>query len=145
MSSFVKSVLIDAPVSRVFAFHEREDALTLLSPAFPPMRVIRRMGGIQSGAQVELRVGPFRWVALHTAYERDRPFVDEQIAGPFAGWIHRHEFEDLAGRTRLTDRLEYRLRGGALVNALCGWAVALGLSLMFAHRHRVTKRYCEKY
>ena len=29
---FVKSVLIDAPVARVFGFHEREDALQLLTP-----------------------------------------------------------------------------------------------------------------
>jgi ligand-binding SRPBCC domain-containing protein len=144
MPIFVKSVLIDAPVSTVFAFHEREDALTLLSPAFPPVRVIRRTGGIQPGAEVELRVGPFRWVARHTAYEKDRLFVDEQIAGPFSSWIHRHEFAAIAGATRLTDRLEYRVGGGVWVNALFRWAVSLGLSRMFAHRHRVTKQYCEK-
>jgi len=143
MPSFVKSVLIDAPVSKVFAFHEREDALALLSPAFLPVRVIRKSGGIQPGARVELQVGPFRWIALHMAYEKDRLFVDEQIAGPFARWIHRHEFEVVEGRTRLTDRLEYSLRGGELINLLFGWSVTLGLWRMFAHRHRVTRQYCE--
>ena len=42
---------------------------------------------------MELQVGWSRWVALHTAYEKNRLFVDEQIDGPFARWIHRHEFE----------------------------------------------------
>jgi ligand-binding SRPBCC domain-containing protein len=32
---FVKGVLIDAPTSVVFGFHEREDALSLLTLAFP--------------------------------------------------------------------------------------------------------------
>jgi DNA-binding CsgD family transcriptional regulator len=82
-----------------------------------------------------LRVGPIRWVASHTAYVKDRLFVDEQVEGPFASWVHRHEFEDLGGRTRLTDRVEYRLPGGAVVNAVGRWFVGAGLAGM--HRLRV--------
>jgi ligand-binding SRPBCC domain-containing protein len=145
MRLFVKSVLIDASIGDVFRFHEREDALALLSPPFPPVRLTSRTGGIEAGARVELRVGILRWVALHTAYERDRLFVDEQIQGPFAKWIHRHEFEDIGVKTRLTDRIEYELPGGLLVNMLFGWTVSLGLRNMFAHRHRVTKEVCEKH
>ena len=93
MAVFVKDVLIDAPVEVVFAFHEREDALELLSPPFPPLRVLRNSGGIQAGARVELRIAwVVRWSALHTAYEKNRLFVDEQVRGPFASWVHRHEF-----------------------------------------------------
>lgn len=142
--TFVRSVVVHAPVRIVFGFHEREDALPLLSPPFPPVRVVRRTGGIEAGAQVELRVGPIRWVALHTAYEQDRVFVDEQVEGPFASWVHRHEFEDLGRRTRLTDRVEYRLPGGAIVNAAGRWFVDLGLAQMFRHRHAVTRRWCER-
>jgi ligand-binding SRPBCC domain-containing protein len=140
--TFVKSVVIDAPVEAVFAFHERADALALLSPPFPPMRVVQKTGGIEAGARVELRIGPIRWVALHTAYEKDRLFVDEQVEGPFARWVHRHEFEDLGVATRLTDRVEYLLPGGSAVNALAAGPVKLGLLAMFRHRHRVTRRYC---
>ena len=142
--TFVESVLIDAPVDAVFRFHEREDALALLTPPFPPVRVVSREGGIDRGARVELRVGVFRWVALHTAYERNRLFVDEQIHGPFAKWVHRHEFEAAGPKTRLTDRISYELPGGPLVTMLLGWTVSLGLHNMFAHRHRVTKDLCEK-
>ena len=142
---FVKSVLIDAPVAAVFRFHEREDALALLTPPFPPVRLVSRKGGIDNGARVELRVGVFRWVALHTAYEKDRLFVDEQIHGPFAKWVHRHEFEAAGLKTRLTDRVEYELPGGSLINRLFGWTVSLGLRNMFAHRHRVTRQVCEDH
>ena len=145
MAVFQKSILIDAPVEKVFAFHEREDALALLTPAFPPVRVVRKSGGIEPGGRVELRVGPFRWLALHTDYEKNRLFVDEQVEGPMAVWKHRHEFEPVGSwETRLTDRVEYRLPGGFLVNALFGWTVRPGLSRMFAHRHKVTKQICEQ-
>jgi ligand-binding SRPBCC domain-containing protein len=141
--TFVKSSLIDAPVSTVFAFHEREDALPLLSPAFPPVRVISRSGGIRAGARVVLTIGPITWVAQHTTFEQDALFVDEQVRGPFALWVHRHEFADEGGRCRLTDRLTFALPGGSVINALLGWAVLIGLRQMFSHRHAVTRAQCE--
>jgi ligand-binding SRPBCC domain-containing protein len=142
--TFVASVVIDAPVAEVFAFHERPDALGRLSPAFPPVRVVHRSGGIEAGAVVELRIGPVAWTARHTAYEKDRLFIDEQERGPFASWVHRHEFEDLGdGRTRLTDRVTYALPGGAVVNAAARPFATLALRQMFRHRHRVTKAVCE--
>lgn len=144
MPVFVRAVEIHAPVSVVFAFHERDDALPLLSPPFPPVRVVNRAGGIAVGARVELCIGGVvRWVAGHTAFERDRLFVDEQLEGPFTRWVHRHEFEDLGDRTRLTDRITYELPGGAATQWLAPLLVAPGLHQMFRHRHRVTRRHCE--
>ncbi|MEZ5293185.1 MAG: SRPBCC family protein [Vicinamibacterales bacterium] len=137
--------MVHAPVGKVFAFHERDDALPRLSPPFPPVRVVARTGGIHPGAEVDLRIGPVRWLARHTAYERDRLFVDEQIEGPFARWTHRHEFEAVDGATtRLTDRVSFALPGGRLVNALFGSAVAWSLVPMFRHRHRATRTACEE-
>jgi ligand-binding SRPBCC domain-containing protein len=138
---FVKSVRIDAPVEDVFRFHEQPDALALLSAGFPPVRVISQTGtGIAAGFRVELRVAWFRWVALITKYEKNSLFVDEQLEGPFAKWIHRHEFEAVGNETVLTDRLEYELPGGWPVKLLFGWMVSLGLRNMFAHLHRMTRQ-----
>ena len=136
----MRRILIDAPVDEVFRFHERPDALALLSPAFPPVGMTARTGnGIDAGLRVELSVGLVRWVALHTTYEKNWLFVDEQIQGPFAKWIHRHEFEAVGSKTRLTDRIEYEFPGGPLVNLLFRWAAHLALQNMFSHRHRVTR------
>ena len=130
--------------TEVFAFHERDDALPRLSPPFPPVRVIRRDGGIRPGARVDLRIGPIRWLALHTVYDANRLFVDEQIEGPFASWVHRHEFEAIdAQTTRLTDRVTFTLPGGPIVNTLLGRVVALSLVPMFRFRHRATRAACE--
>ena len=144
MPVFVRQLLVRAPVAQVFAFHEREDALPRLSPPFPPLKVVSRDGGIRPGARVDLRIGPIRWLALHTAYEPNRLFVDEQIEGPFASWVHRHEFEAVdAQTTRLTDHVTFTLPGGPIVNALLGRLVALSLVPMFRYRHAATKAACE--
>lgn len=146
MPVFVRQLLVRAPVAQVFAFHERDDALPRLSPPFPPMRVVSREGGIRPGARVDLRIGPIRWLALHTVYEPNRLFVDEQIEGPFASWVHRHEFEAVdAHTTRLTDHVSFTLPGGPIVNALLGRLVALSLVPMFRFRHRATKAACEPH
>ena len=94
-------------------------------------------------ARVELSVAGMRWVAVHTAYEKNRLFVDEQEIGPFAAWVHRHEFIEDRGRTRLTDRVEYRLKGGRPLEVAIGWAVRAALERMFRHRHKVTREICE--
>lgn len=143
MAKFVKNVVIHSPVERVFAFHERPAALELLSPKFPPAKLISRTGGINPGSRVIIQVGPVRWVALHGEYIPNRLFVDEQLSGPFKRWTHRHEFEDLGDSMRLTDRIEYELYGGPFVTECLGWAVNLQLNQMFAHRHRVTRAFCE--
>jgi len=116
----------------------------LLSPTFPALHVLRKTGGIEVGSSVEIKIGPFLWTALHTAYEKNRLFVDIQIEGPFAKWVHRHEFETVGTDTRLTDRVEYQLPGGVWMNRLFGWTVQIGLHQMFRERHRTTRRYCEK-
>ncbi len=140
----MRQLVIAAPVETVFAFHERDDALSRLSPPFPPMRVVSRQGGIRTGARVELRLGPIRWLALHTHYEPNVLFVDEQVSGPFAAWVHRHEFERLGpGTTRLTDRVTFELPGGALVNTVLGPLVAASLVPLFRFRHQATRQACE--
>ena len=144
VATFLKTVVVHAPVAQVFAFHERDDALGGLSPPFPPVRVVSREGGIRAGARVELRIGPIRWLALHTHYAPHELFVDEQVSGPFASWVHRHEFAVVdADTTRLTDRVTFRLRGGALTNALLGPLVTWLLVPMFRFRHRATRQACE--
>jgi ligand-binding SRPBCC domain-containing protein len=147
MPHFVFSSVIPAPVARVFAFHQQPDALQRLTPPGQRVCVLSRTGGLEEGARVELQLaaGPLRisWIARHTECVPDRLFVDVQERGPFKKWIHRHEFEALDGRTtRLTDRVEFSLPGGAAADILGAWAVRLQLRSMFRHRHAVTRLAC---
>lgn len=149
MLHFAHASRIAAPVEAVFAFHERPDALELLTPPWQRVRVVRREGGLRAGAVVEFRIvvlGPLslRWVAEHVEYRRHELFVDEQREGPFAAWRHRHLFERDGDGTRLTDSIEYGLRGGRVAEWAGGWFVERQLRRMFAYRHEVTRRECER-
>lgn len=149
MPLFEYASLIAAPVEAVFAFHQRPNALELLTPPWAGVQVLRRTGGIETGAEVELLVpiGPFRtrWHAVHTAFEPGRLFVDEQREGPFRRWIHRHEFHDLGGHTRLVDRVLFNLPGGPLADFAAAWLARLQLRRMFRYRHEITRRHTESH
>jgi ligand-binding SRPBCC domain-containing protein len=147
MMQFEHSSWIAAPVEDVFAFHHRPDALQLLTPPGQPIEIVERTGSLEVGACVVLRVklGPFRvtWVAHHIAYEPNRLFIDEQREGPFAAWVHAHQFASENGGTRLTDSIEFALPGGLVAERFAGWLVIRKLKAMFEYRHAVTKRMCE--
>jgi ligand-binding SRPBCC domain-containing protein len=148
MPRFEASAFIQAPVEVVFAFHEKPEAFETLLPPRRAIEILRREGGLADHGEIEFRIRVFlfwvRWLARHTAYEKNRFFVDEQVKGPFRRWVHRHEFQAEGGGTRLADSVDYNLPGGAAVEIAAGWAVRLGLKRMFAFRHRVTKRIAER-
>jgi ligand-binding SRPBCC domain-containing protein len=145
---FRYSSLINASVETVWIFHERSDILQILTPPWQPVQTVRREGGLERGAISEFRLFlgpiPIQWVARHTQCEKYRLFVDEQEKGPMASWIHRHQFAEENGQTRLTDSIDHELPGGWLVELLLGWWVDLRLKEMFRYRHEVTQRECEK-
>jgi ligand-binding SRPBCC domain-containing protein len=147
MMHFEYSSRISAPVEVVFGFHQRADAIELLTPPEDKVQLVSREGGLEVGARVEFRIpiGPLRlrWVAHHIAYEKNRLFIDEQREGPFAAWVHAHLFSEEHGGTRLTDSIEFALPGGLVIEKLAGWAVKHKLQKMFQYRHEVTRRYCE--
>lgn len=148
MLHYHKSTLIDASVEVVWNFHERLDILERLTPPWQPVQVVRREGGLAVGAISEFRLFfgpiPLRWVAVHIECQEYRIFTDKQQEGPMAYWVHRHQFSPEAGKTRLTDRIEYGLLGGWLVERLLGWWVNAQLEQLFSYRHQVTQTECSR-
>ena len=108
---FVKESLINASAERVFAFHERPDALRLLTPPWEKTRIIESASISELGSRtiIETKVGPIkiRWVARHTKYEPPHLFEDIQIKGPFRSWRHRHKIESSDNGARLRDEITY--------------------------------------
>lgn len=140
MMSFVHQSRLPHSPEKVFAFHEREDIFALLIPPWQKVEIVSRSGGLQVGARVEFRLlfGPFylTWLAVHTEYERNRLFVDEQVRGPFASWRHRHVFVPDGAGCVLRDEIAYSLPLG--LDPLFGGLAQRNLRRMFEHRHQVT-------
>lgn len=82
---------------------------------------------------------PFGWRTRIAAWEPPHRFVDEQLRGPYHTWRHRHEFEPVAGGTRMTDRVTYRLPGHPLSQPAHP-LVRRQLDRIFRYRARTIRR-----
>ncbi|MGF1603158.1 MAG: SRPBCC family protein [Thermosynechococcaceae cyanobacterium] len=146
MLHFEKSCIVAAPVATVWQFHERPDILTLLTPPWQPVQIIRREGGLEVGALSEFRIwlGPFpvQWISVHTSCVTNQQFTDEQQTGPMAAWTHRHQFDAQGDQTRLTDAIDFEIPGGEPSELILGEWVKARLNDMFAYRHQVTQAHC---
>ena len=135
---FEYSTMVAAPVERVFSFHERPDAIQLLTPwwLFPSIKRIRGKG-LEEGVEVVVTtMGLSKWHARHVAFERNKLFVDEMVSGPMKSWRHEHRFQQQENGTLLTDSIDFVPIGPP-------WPVNFGLRMLFAFRHAVTRRCCE--
>jgi uncharacterized protein (TIGR01777 family) len=144
-----RSVHLPWPVETVFAWHERPGALERLTPPWEHAEIVERTGGLEDGARVVIRIGSpvsVRWVARHRDYERNRQFVDEQVEGPFARWVHHHGFEpDGPDACVLTDRIEYTPPLG-VVGGLCApHLIRPRLEHLLGYRHEVLRRDLESH
>lgn len=138
----------DCSAETLFGFHERPDALAMLTPPWQTIDLIQPPASLEVGTRVLMRmkVGPL-WQdmeAVHVAYEPGVSFSDRLVKGPFAYWLHRHEVKPLgATRSRLTDDVTYRLPLGGVGQLFGGWYARRELERLFRFRHEVTRRACE--
>lgn len=145
MPDFEARTELDVSRDAAFAWHSRPGAFERLIPPWRRVRLLSRQGGIRDGDRLimALGVGGFesRWVAEHRGYVENQEFTDVQLAGPFAAWAHTHAFEALSPtRSRLSDRITYRLPGGIPGQALFGSAIEKEIARMFEFRHARTRQ-----
>lgn len=159
MATYRRETVIDAPFEEVWAFHATTDGLEALTPGFVNLEIDRVLGPdgeadpdeLGVGSRIEMSVRPFglgprrRIVSAIDDRRLDDgagSFRDVMESGPFDRWAHTHQFFADGDRTRLVDRVEYRLPGGALGRAVSPFG-RLGFAPMFRDRHRRTKRLLE--
>ncbi len=145
---FVKQSVIKATPERVFQFHERPDALALLTPPWERARVIQpaSISDVGSRAVVELVVlGLFKksWVAEHTVYDPPNQFEDVQIEGPFKSWRQLHIVEPHRDGAVLRDEISYEPPMGFIGRLVAPVFVERRLEKVFNYRHELTRRWCE--
>jgi ligand-binding SRPBCC domain-containing protein len=140
------SLWLDRPRSEVFAFFA--DALNLerITPPFLRFEVLNPLpiamhGGTLIDHRLRLHGVSIRWRTEITHWDPPSRFVDTQLRGPYAEWVHTHGFEQQDGGTLVTDGVRYRLPGPAwatrLVNRLM---VAPDTKRIFQYRHDALRR-----
>ena len=129
---------LSAPLTRVFDFFSRPANLIEVSPPELHFKLLSAPTQLTLGARVALQGRRWgisqRLVNEVTVWEPETHFVDVQREGPFKQWIHTHRFEELAGGTRVTDRIDYETPGGMLGFVITAKAVERDLKWLFEYR-----------
>ncbi len=143
MTTFEKTEPIPVDAEQLYRWHARPGAFRRLVPPWQQIDVVDHEGGIEDGARRRMKIhqGPLRltWEAVHRDHIPGEQFVDEQVRGPFARWVHTHRFEQREpGNSWLVDHVDYRLPFGRLGKWFGEAKTRRMLERMFAFRHRRT-------
>lgn len=130
---------VPAPLEHVFAFFSRPENLEKITPAHLHFSIltpspIKMRVGTSIDYRIRIRGVPRRWRTLISYYDPPHRFVDEQLYGPYAKWVHRHTFTRVEGGTRITDEVEYAMPFG-MIGRFVHWAfVRWELETIFSYR-----------
>lgn len=132
---------VPRPVGDVFRFYRDPRNLEGITPRWLNFRIVRESDRvIRVGSLIEYRLRlngiPITWVSRIVEYEEGRLFADEQIAGPYKAWYHRHLFTEGSGGTVIEDFVDYELGFGLLGDLVHAVAVRGQLTRIFDHRAR---------
>jgi hypothetical protein len=130
---------VPRPLPEVFAFFADARNLERITPAFLRFRILpplpREMGvGAILDHRLRLLGIPLRWTSRIDAWEPGRRFVDVQVRGPYALWVHEHRFRDVPGGTVVEDEVRYRVPLGPLGALARVLFVRRALDRIFDHR-----------
>jgi len=132
---------VPAPLEDCFAFFSDAANLEALTPPALSFRILTPLPiEMKAGALIEYRIRlmgvPMPWLTRIDEWRPGHGFVDTQLCGPYARWVHRHSFTPADGGTWVRDEVEYALPLEPLTAPAHALFVRPQLRAIFAYRQR---------
>lgn len=143
-----RTQVVARPLDEVWRFFERPENLEDITPGFLRFHIVTpRPVPMHLDAWIQYRLRlfglPVHWRTRITRHEPPHAFVDEQKEGPFARWIHLHEFRAHPRGTWMLDRVDYKEPLGPLGLAAHHLFTARLVDRIFDHRRAAIRRLLE--
>ena len=111
---FKMETFVPGEIEEVFAFFSNAQNLELITPPELNFSIISPLPIVmQKGTLIDYRIRllgfTFYWKTLISKWEPRKNFIDEQLKGPYAKWIHTHIFEPKEDGVSIKDEVQYRL------------------------------------
>ena len=142
---FRQEQLLKGDLEDIWAFFSTPANLNALTPANLNFEICSRLESEMYPGQIicyriELFPGiKWPWVTEITQVQAGRYFVDEQRFGPYAFWHHKHFFEALGDRVRMTDHVHYALPFDPL-GRLLHQPIRSRLEHIFSYRYQILEQ-----
>lgn len=132
---------IHAPLDEVFNFFSKAENLNLLTPPHIRFKILTPLPIAMFPKQIikykiVLFGIPFNWKTEICEWNPPLKFVDRQLTGPYKTWHHQHIFEELEGKTVMTDIITYQSKGWILAPFLHWLFVDRNVKEIFAYREK---------
>ena len=106
--------LVPGSMETVFNFFSSAENLERITPPELGFKILNPLPiKMEKGTLIDYRIRlfgiPLKWQTLISKWEPQRQFVDEQLKGPYAKWVHTHSFEATDNGILMRDEVNYRL------------------------------------
>lgn len=145
---FSASTVIRTTPEKLYNFHQNPENIALVAPSSLVVKRVECSPRARSGETFSIEARqfglPIHWKGMWETAREPGLLVDTASESPFAIWRHSHIFEPDERGAKLTDRVEFLLKGG-IAGRLASrfFLLPILFPAMFRSRHEATHRHFE--